>query len=201
MSPTVILTINFTLISLAYLFGSFSSAVVVCKVMGFSDPRENGSNNPGATNVLRLYGKLAAFITLMGDLLKGLLPVMIGKLFNVSDLVLALIGLAAFLGHLYPVFFGLKGGKGIATFIGVLYGFAWQLGLVFMITWGLIALLFKYSSLSAMVASLVSILAAGVFLGSKVYLVVVLIIVIFIFYRHRSNIKNLINGTEDKLNE
>ncbi|MFK8068370.1 MAG: glycerol-3-phosphate 1-O-acyltransferase PlsY [Gammaproteobacteria bacterium] len=201
MSPTVILIINFSLILLAYLFGSFSSAVVVCKIMGFPDPRENGSNNPGATNVLRLYGKQAAFITLTGDLLKGLLPVLIGKLFNVSDLVLALMGLAAFLGHLYPVFFGFKGGKGIATFIGVLYGFTWQLGVVFMITWGLMALLFKYSSLSALVAALVSILAAGVFLGSKAYLVVVLIMVIFIFYRHRSNIQNLIDGTEDKLNE
>lgn len=195
------MTLNIFLIILAYLFGSFSSAVVVCRMMGLSDPREHGSNNPGATNVLRLHGKKTAFITLAGDLLKGLIPILIGKSLGAPDTILALMGLAAFLGHLYPVFFGFKGGKGIATFIGVLFGFTWQLGIVFMVTWSLMAFLFKYSSLSALVASLVCILAVGVFLPAKVYLCVVVIMVILIYYRHRSNIRNLLNGTEGKLNE
>ena len=195
----IVLNILYTL--LAYLVGSFSSAVVVCKVMGLSDPREAGSNNPGATNVLRLHGKPAAFITLAGDLLKGFIPVMVGKMLNLPDAVLASMGLAAFLGHLYPIFFGFQGGKGIATFIGVLTGFAWPLGIVFMVMWSLMALLFKYSSLSALIASLSSALAVRYFLPAPYYLIATIIMVILIYWRHKANIKKLLTGTESKFGD
>ncbi len=193
--------LNLFYIFAAYLIGSFSSAVVVCKVMGLSDPREGGSNNPGATNVLRLHGKPAAIITLAGDLLKGLLPILIGKMIGVPHTILAFMGLAAFLGHLYPVFFGFEGGKGIATFIGVIFGFAWQVGAVFMITWFIIAKLFKFSSLAALVGSLVSILAVSFFLPLPYYLIVMVIMVILIFWRHKANIEKLMAGTESKIGE
>ncbi len=193
--------LNFLYILAAYLIGSFSSAVVVCKTMGLSDPREGGSNNPGATNVLRLHGKPAAIITLAGDLLKGLIPILIGKMLGVPHAVLAFMGLAAFLGHLYPVFFGFEGGKGIATFIGVIFGFAWQVGAVFMITWFVIAKLFKFSSLAALVGSLVSILAVSFFLPLPHYLIVMVTMVILIFWRHKANIEKLMAGTESKIGE
>ncbi len=193
--------LNLLYILAAYLIGSFSSAVVVCKVMGLSDPREGGSNNPGATNVLRLHGKPAAIITLAGDLLKGLLPILIGKMIGVPHAVLAFMGLAAFLGHLYPVFFGFEGGKGIATFIGVIFGFAWQVGVAFMITWFIIAKLFKFSSLAALVGSLVSILAVSFFLPLPYYLITMIIMVILIFWRHKANIEKLMAGTESKIGE
>ena len=193
--------LNFLYILAAYLIGSFSSAVVVCKTMGLSDPREGGSNNPGATNVLRLHGKPAAIITLAGDLLKGLIPILIGKMLGAPHVVLAFMGLAAFLGHLYPVFFGFEGGKGIATFIGVIFGFAWQVGVVFMITWFIIAKLFKFSSLAALVGSLVSILAVSFFLPLPYYLIVMVIMVILIFWRHKANIEKLMAGTESKIGE
>ena len=191
--------LNLLYILLAYLLGSFSSAVVVCKVMGLSDPREGGSNNPGTTNVLRLHGKPAAIITLASDLLKGLIPILIGKMLGVDHATLACMGLAAFLGHLYPIFFGFLGGKGIATFIGVIFGFAWQIGVVFMITWFIIAKLFKYSSLAALVASLVSIVAANFFLPPPYYLIAMIIMTILIYWRHKANIEKLIAGTESKI--
>ncbi len=193
--------LNLLYILAAYLIGSFSSAVVVCKAMGLSDPREGGSNNPGATNVLRLHGKPAAIITLAGDLLKGLLPILIGKMIGVPHTVLAFMGLAAFLGHLYPIFFGFEGGKGIATFIGVIFGFAWQVGVAFMITWFIIAKLFKFSSLAALVGSLISILAVGFFLPLPYYLIAMIIMVILIFWRHKANIEKLMAGTESKIGE
>lgn len=193
--------LNLLYIIAAYLIGSFSSAVVVCKVMGLSDPREGGSNNPGATNVLRLHGKPAAVITLAGDLLKGLIPILIGKMLGAPHVVLAGMGLAAFLGHLYPVFFGFEGGKGIATFIGVSFGFAWQIGVVFIIVWALVALLFRYSSLAALISSVVCILAVSFFLPPPYYLIVMVIMVILIFWRHKANIEKLIAGNESRIGE
>ena len=114
----------------AYLTGSVSSAIIVCKMMGLADPRENGSGNPGATNVMRIGGKKAAAITLAGDALKGLVPVLLAKTVGVESLILSAVVFAAFLGHLYPVFFGFKGGKGVATSFGVTLGVTWLLGLV-----------------------------------------------------------------------
>ena len=141
------------LIALAYLIGSVSSAVIVCKLLQLEDPRTQGSRNPGATNVLRLFGKKAAIPTLIGDMLKGAVPVVIGHSLNSPDMVLACIGLAAFSGHLFPVFFNFKGGKGVATLIGVLLGTYWILGLAFIGTWLLMAVIFRYSSLSGLTAA------------------------------------------------
>ncbi|MCG7963964.1 MAG: glycerol-3-phosphate 1-O-acyltransferase PlsY, partial [Candidatus Thiodiazotropha taylori] len=121
--------IHSSIVVIAYLLGSISSAIIVCRLMGLPDPRSQGSNNPGATNVLRIGGKKAAAITLFGDMVKGLIPMLIAHLFDAPPLYLALTGLAAFLGHLYPVFFNFKGGKGVATALGVQFGLHWGVGL------------------------------------------------------------------------
>ncbi len=169
--------------------------------MGLSDPRQGGSNNPGTTNVLRLHGKPAALLTLAGDLLKGLIPVFIGKMLGAPDLIIAGIGLAAFLGHLYPIFFGFEGGKGIATFIGVIFATAWQVGIAFLSMWVLMAVLFRFSSLAALAASLVSLLAISYFMPLPHYLVCSIIMVVLIFWRHKENIKKLIAGNENKFGQ
>ena len=144
------------LIVLAYLFGSVSTAIIVCKVMGLPDPRSQGSNNPGATNVLRIGGKKAAAITLFGDALKGVIPVFIAKFTASNDAALALVGMAAFLGHLYPIFFQFKGGKGVATAFGVLATISWPTGLCLLASWLLIAKVFKISSLAALITACIS---------------------------------------------
>jgi glycerol-3-phosphate acyltransferase PlsY len=190
---------SFLLIAFAYLIGSISSAIVVCRALGLPDPRTQGSKNPGATNVLRLSGKKAAIITLTGDLLKGLLPLLLGKWWAVDELSLAAIGLAAFLGHLYPIFFGFQGGKGVATYIGVLFGFAWPAGLAFMLIWVSVAALFRYSSLAALIAASVSPLVL-VWLGSgPAILLAGMTMVALLLWRHQSNIRNLLAGKESKI--
>jgi glycerol-3-phosphate acyltransferase PlsY len=131
---------------ISYLFGSLSSAIIVCKLMGLTDPRTTGSNNPGATNVLRIGGKVPAVITLLGDVLKGVIPVLAAKWYGLPPLGLALVTLAAFLGHLFPVFFRFQGGKGVATLIGCLLALSWPVGLCWMATWLVMALLFRSSS-------------------------------------------------------
>ena len=136
----------------AYLLGSISSAIIVCRLMGLPDPRTQGSHNPGATNVLRIGGKKAAAITLLGDSLKGLIPMLIAHKLQVNDLTLALTGLAAFIGHLYPIFFRLKGGKGVATALGVQIGLHWGFGLLVAATWLIVAKMVNISSLSALVS-------------------------------------------------
>ena len=140
--------------------GSLSFAVIVSSVMGLNDPRTYGSKNPGATNVLRSGSKAAAIITLLLDALKGWVPVVLvkyfGKPYGLEDGTLALVGLAAFLGHLFPVFFKFQGGKGVATALGVLLGFHWALGLGVVLVWVLVAAMFRYSSLASIVAALVS---------------------------------------------
>src|SRR3954466_6350891 len=141
----------------AYLVGSLAFAVIVSKVMGLSDPRTFGSKNPGATNVLRSGNKPAAIITLLLDALKGLVPVLLvkvyGRRWGLQDGTIALVGLAAFLGHLYPVFFRFQGGKGVATFIGVVFGIDWMLGVATGLTWLIIAFFSRYSSLASLVAA------------------------------------------------
>jgi acyl phosphate:glycerol-3-phosphate acyltransferase len=187
------------LVGLAYLFGSISSALVLCRIAGYPDPRRQGSGNPGATNILRLYGKKAAAITLAGDLLKGLLPVLIGRALHAPDMILAGMGVAAFLGHLYPIFFQFKGGKGVATFIGILYGLAWQAGVAFMLVWIVIAATFRYSSLSALVATALSPVLVFISVPSYAYLAATLLMAGFIFWRHQANIRKLLTGTERKI--
>jgi glycerol-3-phosphate acyltransferase PlsY len=188
--------IEWLFVPVAYLVGSISSAIIICRLMGLPDPREQGSGNPGATNVMRIGGKKAATITLLGDLLKGLIPVYVANLLGVPVDLLAVIGLAAFMGHLYPVFFRFKGGKGVATSIGVLLGFSWLLGFAFIGTWLLIYKVGKISSLSALCASILSPLYAWFMLGDVFIVGASVIMMMFLLWRHKSNIQRLIAGDE-----
>jgi glycerol-3-phosphate acyltransferase PlsY len=188
--------IEWVFVPAAYLIGSVSSAIIICRLMGLPDPREQGSGNPGATNVMRIGGKKAAAATLSGDLLKGLIPVYAAKLLGVPAELLAATGLAAFIGHLYPIFFGFKGGKGVATTIGVLLGFSWILGLAFVATWLLIYKVGKISSLSALVAAVLSPAYAWLILGNSPLVAAVALMTVVLLWRHKSNIQRLLAGEE-----
>jgi len=183
----------------AYLMGSLSAAIITCRLMGLPDPRTQGSNNPGATNVLRTGGKKAAAITLLGDAIKGVIPVLVAQWMAVSPHILALVALAAFLGHLYPVFFGFRGGKGVATAFGVLIAIAWPVGLALLGTWLLSAKLFKISSLSALIAAGLSPFYMWLLTPQPEFIILASVISIMLIWRHRSNIKELIAGTEGKI--
>ena len=191
----------YLLILFAYLLGSIATAIVTCKLMGLPDPRTQGSNNPGATNVLRFGGKKAAAITLLGDGLKGVIPVVLARfVFGIEDYTwLILIGIAAFLGHLYPVFYGFKGGKGVATAIGVFLGVNLWVGLAFVTTWLIMAKGFKISSLAALIATALSPLYFWMITGHAQLTLGVGVIAVLIFWRHRSNIQKLLDGSEDKI--
>lgn len=188
--------IEWLLVPVAYLVGSISSAIIVCRLMGLPDPREQGSGNPGATNVMRIGGKKAAAITLAGDAVKGLLPVLVAKLSGVESLVLAMVVFAAFLGHLYPIFFGFKGGKGVATSLGVSLGVSWLLGLAVSGTWFLVYKISKISSLSALVAAILTPFYSWLLIGDSNLVGVFVIISIMLLWRHQSNIQRLLSGTE-----
>jgi len=199
-------TINITnyaiatgLVAIAYLLGSIASAILICRLFGLSDPRVGGSGNPGATNVMRLHGKKAAILTLAGDVLKGVVPVLLAKAIGSSELIIALCGLAAFFGHLFPIFFKFKGGKGVATLVGVLFATHWILGLAYIATWGITALVFRYSSLSALVAATLTPLYSWLILQDIGFTVCHALMATVLIWRHRSNIKNLIAGTENKI--
>lgn len=185
-------------IIIAYLFGSISSAIIVCKIMRLPDPRTEGSRNPGATNVLRIGGKLAAIITLSGDVLKGVIPVVAAQMYGFSTLDMAFITFAAFLGHLYPIFFRFEGGKGVATAFGCLVALSWPLGLALAATWLVMAIIFRYSSLASLTASLIAPLYAW-YLTNSYYSVLCVAITILLIYRHKSNIQNLFAGKENKI--
>ena len=192
----------------AYLIGSLSFAVIVSRAMGLKDPRTFGSKNPGATNVLRSGSKPAAIVTLLLDALKGFVPVLLvkwfGKDYGMGDGTIALVGLAAFLGHLWPVFFRFQGGKGVATFLGVVFGIDVLLGIAALATWAIIAFFFRYSSL----ASLVTAAFVPVFylMGNRIQwyaerpvLLVFFVMAVLLGYRHRENINRLLEGKESKL--
>jgi glycerol-3-phosphate acyltransferase PlsY len=190
---------DYLLIIGGYLFGSISTAILVCRLMGLPDPRTEGSRNPGATNVARIGGKKAAALTLFGDMLKGLVPVLIAHALHADVTILAGTALAAFLGHLYPVFFGFQGGKGVATALGVTFGLHWPVGLLTAGTWLLMAVLFRYSSLAALSASL-AIPAGFAWLWPEPVLVgAMCVMVVFLYWRHRSNIANLLSGREGRI--
>ncbi len=187
-----------SLIAIGYLFGSINSAILICKVLRLPSPRTIGSGNPGATNVLRLGGKGAAIATLAGDLAKGLVPVLIAHWFGMSTLIISLVALAAVIGHILPIFFGFKGGKGVATLIGVMFGFHWILGLFFLTTWLIIALITRYSSFASIIATIEAPIVVYFFFGenpSFVFIILALIVMI----RHKDNIQRLVAGTESKL--
>lgn len=205
MSPTV-LTVLTTLA--AYLIGSLSFAVLVSRSMGLADPRSYGSGNPGATNVLRSGSKKAAIATLLLDAAKGWLPVflvrVLGPAHGLDDTAVAWAGLGAFLGHLYPVFFRFQGGKGVATALGVLVGIAPLLGLATLVTWLIVALFFRYSSLAALVCAVFApfymALGGGVaWPGSTAITAAVMVMALLLIWRHRLNIKRLIAGEESRL--
>ncbi|MET0092536.1 MAG: glycerol-3-phosphate 1-O-acyltransferase PlsY [Sedimenticola sp.] len=185
----------------AYLLGSISSAIIVCKLMGLPDPRTEGSNNPGATNVLRIGGKKAAAVTLLGDSLKGFIPVLIANLMGVDPMVLAGVALAAFLGHLYPVFFGFKGGKGVATALGVQFGLGWQIGGTIALLWLFMAKVVNISSLSALVSMALAPMVVWYFSPYSELVGMQIILSLILFWRHRSNIRNLLQGSEGKISK
>lgn len=190
------------LVIAAYLLGSISSAIIVCRLMGLPDPRTRGSNNPGATNVLRIggeNGKTAAAITLLGDSLKGLIPMVVAHLLGASPAVLGAVGLAAFIGHLYPVFFGFRGGKGVATALGVQVGLYWPIGLSVAAIWLFVAKVLKISSLSALVCMTLAPVIVWLFWPEPKLIGMQLIITGLLIWRHRSNIRNLLAGTEGRI--
>lgn len=188
--------IEWLLVPVAYLLGSISSAIIVCQVMGLPDPRAQGSGNPGATNVMRIGGKKAAGITLFGDMLKGLIPVLIAQALNVGPLILSAVVFAAFVGHLYPVFFGFKGGKGVATSFGVFFGAHWMLGGAVAVTWYIVYRLFKISSLSALVASVLAPVYVYFIMGMQPLVYVAALISVILIWRHKGNIQRLLAGEE-----
>lgn len=190
--------IDVSLIILAYLFGSISSAVIVSKLWRLPDPRTVGSKNPGATNVLRQGKKLPALVTLLGDALKAVIPVLIAKWLGLSPLVQATVVLTACLGHMYPIFFKFKGGKGVATGFGGILALSWPVGLMTLATWLIIARLFKYSSLSALVSYLLLPVYIWTF-SSRQYIIPICLLSLIVIIKHHKNIKNLIQGKESKI--
>ncbi|MHB8622034.1 MAG: glycerol-3-phosphate 1-O-acyltransferase PlsY [Sulfuricaulis sp.] len=185
---------------LAYLLGSVSTAVVIARVLGLADPRDVGSKNPGATNILRYGGKAAAALTLTGDVLKGAIPVLIARELTTDAVIITLTGFGAFLGHLFPVFFSFRGGKGVATALGVWLALNLWEGLALLATWVLVVLVFRFSSLAALVTAV----AAPVYVAwlappGAAYLSSMIVMSGILIIRHRSNIRQLLAGTESRI--
>ena len=181
----------------SYLLGSISSAIIICKIAGLPDPRTQGSKNPGATNVLRFGGKKIAAFVLIFDGLKGAIPVITANYFGLSLFELTFILLFAFLGHVFPLFFGFKGGKGVATYLGGLIGINLLIGLTFAIIWLIVAKVLKFSSLAALIATILSPIYFYLITANLQAALVIGLIGLFIIYNHRANIKRLIKKEED----
>ncbi len=183
----------------AYLLGSVSSAILISRLLGLPDPRTEGSRNPGATNVLRLGSKPGAVLTLAGDIAKGVLPVLVARWILDEPVLLALAALGAFLGHLFPVYFRFEGGKGVATALGVLAAIDWQLASILIATWLVVAAVFRYSSLAALVTAA----AAPIYLfwltGEPVFVALGVVLAALLFFRHSENIRRLLCGNESKI--
>lgn len=182
----------------SYLFGSISSAIIVCKALGLPDPRTEGSKNPGATNVLRIGGKKAALITLLGDTLKGVIPVLLAKWYGLDDVGVSMVMLSAFLGHLFPIFFRFEGGKGVATAFGCLLALKIEIGFAITVTWMVMALLFRYSSLAALTGAILAPLYTWYF-TNWIYTSIVSVMSLILIFRHRGNIKKLLAGEESRI--
>lgn len=197
----------FWLIPMAYLLGSISFAVVVSRAMGLPDPYTHGSKNPGATNVLRTGNKVAAALTLIGDAAKGWLAVtlaraVLGDPSQASvNILLGLVAIAVFVGHLYPIFHRFKGGKGVATAAGILFAITWALGLATLGTWLIVAVFMRYSSLAALCAAIFAPIYFTFLFGVQPMGLAIVVMSALLIYRHRSNIQNLLNGTETRLNK
>lgn len=184
----------------AYLIGSISSAIIISKLFGLNDPREVGSGNPGATNVLRSGNKKAAALTLIGDVLKGFIPVVAAIYFTNSEITVALTALGAFLGHLYPIYYRFEGGKGVATAFGVFLGLNVKVFLIMGVVWLTTAKIFKMSSLASLTAA-GSALLVSFFMPSIPLLGATFAIVALLFWKHRANIERLRAGTESKIGD
>ncbi len=192
--------LGIVLVVLGYLCGSLASAVIVCRIMKLPDPREQGSGNPGATNVLRLGGKKAAALTLAGDMLKGAIPVLLAHLLSDSPAILASTAVAAIVGHMYPVFFRFKGGKGVATTFGAVAALVYPVALFMGAVWVVTAMATRYASLASMAAAVAAPLFALVFIQEPAYVVALVIIAALLVYRHRENIQRLRLGIESEIN-
>ncbi|QWE26993.1 glycerol-3-phosphate 1-O-acyltransferase PlsY [Polynucleobacter sp. AP-Ainpum-60-G11] len=201
------LTLDLLLIPIAYLIGSISFAVVVSKCMRLPDPHSYGSGNPGATNVLRTGNKLAAVLTLIGDALKGYLAVMLARILlgdesltsTLNSWLLCGVVIAVFLGHLFPIFYGFKGGKGVATACGILFGINWILGAATLGTWIIVAMFMHYSSLAALAAAVFGPIYFVFLFGFQPMGIALLVVCLLLIWRHRSNIHNIINGKESRI--
>jgi glycerol-3-phosphate acyltransferase PlsY len=179
-----------------YLIGSLSSAIIVCKLWGLPDPRSQGSNNPGATNVLRLGGKLPAIITLLGDGCKGLLPTLLAVLLHLPSVIIAAVMLAALLGHIFPVFFKFQGGRGVATAMGSFLGLSWLLGLILISVWAAVILITRVSSLGALIATIIAPFVTWLVLHDIIFTLTVVLMSLILLIRHKENIERLIKGKE-----
>ena len=189
--------LSLAMIILAYLGGSISSAVLVCRCYGLPDPRENGSHNPGATNVLRLGGRSAAILVFVCDMSKGTVPVYLAWYLGITPFFLGLIGVASCLGHMYPLFFDFQGGKGVATALGTMLPIGLDMGAMMLTTWVVVLLLSGYSSLAALAAALLAPLYT--YWLKPEYTMPVAMLCALVVYRHRENIIRLLNGQEDKI--
>lgn len=192
-------TLGFAL--LGYLLGSIPFAVVTSRLFGLADPRSYGSGNPGATNVLRSGNKLAALLTLLGDAAKGWLAVFLAQQFGGQAQDMAMAGFAAFFGHLHPLFLNFRGGKGVATAGGVLFGFSLWLGLAVLAVWLGVVWFFRYSSLGAIAAAITAPIIAIALLGSGDMLIAVFCIALLLFWRHSENLQRIRAGTEPKIGQ
>lgn len=190
--PSLILTV------LAYLFGSLSSAIILCRIAGLPDPRTEGSGNPGATNVKRIAGSKLAALVLVIDIVKGSLPVLLAVLLGLSETWLALVALAAFLGHLYPIFFQFQGGKGVATALGGFIVLSPLLTVAVVSTWVMTFIVTRISSLSAIIAALLAPLYAFIWIDDQIAHSIITVMAALLLYRHRSNIQRLLAGEESR---
>ena len=193
--------IDIAIVLVAYLVGSIASAVLVCRAMGLPDPRREGSGNPGATNVLRIGGRGPAALVLAGDVLKGVLPVLLAAGATSSPAVVALSALAAFLGHLYPLYFRFRGGKGVATALGAIAALSWPVACVMCAIWLAVAAATRYSSLASMTAAIGAPVAALWFASDPANVGILAVITALLLWRHRQNIQRLAHGTESRIGQ
>lgn len=191
--------VEYLLPVLTYLIGSIPMAIVVARAFGLPDPRTTGSQNPGATNILRYGGKTAAVVTLLGDVAKGVAAVALARWLAADVLVIALAAFGVFLGHLYPVFFGFRGGKGVATALGVWLVLVPGVGAALLLTWLVVAVAFRYSSLAALITSVLAPLYVWWLAPVAAYLGLSIAMSAFLLWRHRANLRNLLAGTESRI--
>ncbi|OGT30694.1 MAG: hypothetical protein A3E87_06970 [Gammaproteobacteria bacterium RIFCSPHIGHO2_12_FULL_35_23] len=182
---------------IAYLLGSINCAIIVCKLANLPDPRTQGSNNPGASNILRTAGKTYALLTFLGDGLKGFIAVFIGLILGVHGMMLSIVGLVAVLGHMYPLFFRFQGGKGVATALGSYFALSFPLGIISLVIWFALAAIFRYASLASLVTCIITPIICLFF--QPAYFVGLVLMALIIIWRHRSNIERLRSGNEAKI--